>query len=180
MNRVLAALALMVALGCTTVTTTNDLSVLPPGCRAPSACWANSCSCMRATFVTECLTCDPTAQAASVQTCDCQGRTFDAGIGVATVPSMCLEPSQVCVGRAPIACPGFGARCLPAGTACSGTPDGGVPPDVVAITSGNPDAGPGTEQRCSFYDDVCCPGSLAPPEQDLGTIDANLDQSTTD
>jgi hypothetical protein len=167
----LLVLALFVV-GCTTTTTTTDLSVIPTGCRQPSSCWSTSCGCLRADVQSGgCLLCDPTQQASL--TCDCT--SFDAG-------AMCSEPAQVCVGRGPV-CPGVGARCLP-GTKQI-TVDGGSetvpsvcsdpngePPQMVPI-GGDADAGPGSEPRCAFVDDVCCPGALP----DGG---ANVDQSIPD
>ncbi len=171
MIRVSFAIALFAVAGCTDTTLVVDLSVLPPGCRAPESCYARACSCLRSTFETECVLCDPRSQ--STQTCDCSNLSTDG----AEPAAMCLEMAQVCVGRAALTCPGAGARCVPAGGSCSNPL--GVPPDVVAVTSGDGDAGASTEQRCAYADDVCCPG-ISPVPDDLGVIDANFDQSVTD
>ena len=167
MRFTLLALALF-AVGCTTTTTTTDLSVIPSGCRQPSSCWNTSCGCLRADVEGGgCMLCDPTRQ--TTLTCDCT--TFDGG-------AMCSEPAQVCIGRGPV-CLGTGARCLPAtrpadaGTIPSTCADeGGDPPQMVPIGGGD-DAGPGSEPRCAFVDDVCCPGTIP----DGGD---NIDQSIPD
>jgi hypothetical protein len=167
---ILGAFATAAILGCTaTPVTDTDAGVIVLGCRYPSACYSTSCTCMGGSFdqlttnsPNGCKLCDPLVQ-------DCLCSTFDSG-------AMCLEPSQVCVGRAPVACPGVGARCLPAGASCSAS--GGIPPQVVSQTASQPDGGaPSTEPRCRFSDDVCCPGTIT----DAGEPpDANLDQSVND
>lgn len=177
-------LAALLTVGCTTSSTVEDLSVIPTGCRQPSACFSTSCDCLRADVIGgtgggiggACLLCDPTAQ--KTLTCDCT--LFDAG-------ATCSEPAQVCVGRGPV-CPGVGARCLQA-TKTIINNDGGQPeivPSTCSDTGGDPpqmvpradqDAGPGSEPRCAFVDDVCCPGSSPP---DAGAVDASPDQSVPD
>ena len=161
------ALFAVVAAGCTPTVTLQDLSVLPPGCRNPSGCWSLSCACSHAK-IGDCLLCDPTKS--PTQTCQCGD--FDGGVP----NSVCEEPGQVCVGRAPVTCPGRGARCLHAdeltAMGCAGS--GGVPPDVVTMSEG--DAGAALEQRCSFIDDVCCAGSDDGGEP----FDAAVDQAVPD
>jgi hypothetical protein len=103
---------------------------------------------------------------------------FDlGGVACACAPwDTCLSPAQVCVGRGP-SCEGVGARCVPKGGSCDNDAGAGDPPDVVGVDDG--DAGPATEHRCPYVDDVCCPGSAAAPP-DLAPPDANLDQSVSD
>lgn len=164
-----ALLAVAVA-GCTPTVTVQDLSVLPPGCRNPSGCWSLSCACSHAK-IGDCLLCDPTNLSQNpTQTCLCG--SFDGGVP----NSVCEEPGQVCVGRAPVTCPGRGARCLHADelTAMGCAASGGVPPDVVTMSE--TDAGPTLEQRCSFIDDVCCAGSDDGGEP----FDAGIDQAVPD
>jgi hypothetical protein len=153
------ALALVAAAACGSTTTTPDLAVVPSGCRAPAFCFqVTPCDCRRASVQPggSCINCDPTTMAATQQ-CDCPA---DGGSGLA-----CLEPAQVCVGQGKL-CAGFGARCvdpttIPAGkTACDAP--GGEPPMPVEVADG----GVGTESRCAFVDDECCPG-----EPDMGVPD---------
>jgi hypothetical protein len=142
---VLLIAALAVA-ACTPTTTLTDAAVAVGGCRFPSTCMRTNCECTRA-GVKDCTLCDPVMQGS--QSCDC--RALDGA-------AVCSTVAALCIGRAPAACPGVGARCLPAGTACSAA--GGEPPQVVP---GSSDAGV-TEARCPFVDDVCCPPA---PEPDL-------------
>jgi hypothetical protein len=149
--------------GCTNTALTNDGGQIASGCRYPSACYSLSCACTQASLAGECKVCDPATAPASAP-CDC--KAFDAGYA-------CLEPSQVCVGRAPTVCAGTGARCLPAGATCDTS--GGVPPQRVSVVRAT---GPTVEAHCALVDDVCCMG---PAPEDLGMpIDANLDQAKRD
>jgi hypothetical protein len=145
-----AVLAAMAA-GCGSTATTvpgSDAGVILPGCRAPSACYKVNCPCTRDAIDGElCRACDP--RTSPGLTCDCVALESD-----------CLETVQVCVGRGD-RCMGTGARCLPVGSSCMMS--GGVPPQVVSTTVGPADAGPSTETRCPYTDDICCTG----PEPDL-------------
>lgn len=142
-------LAATAASGCGSTASTlpgSDAGVVLPGCRAPSACYKVNCPCTRDAIGGElCLACDP--RTAPGLTCDCVALESD-----------CLEAVQVCVGRAATACLGAGTRCLPAGSTCAQS--GGTPPQVVSTTVGLADAGPSTEPRCPFSDDVCCPAPV--------------------
>lgn len=142
---------------CDTTTVLTDAAVAIGGCRFPSTCMRTNCECTRAGIAT-CTLCDPLLQA--TQACDCA--SFDGAAVCSTVAAMCI-------GRAPIACTGVGARCLPAGSTCSVS--GGDPPQVVPAGS---DAAV-TEPRCPFTDDVCCPPEIAPPD-----MSASVDAATTD
>lgn len=139
----LAVVCLLAALGCTGNTNGNDLGILEPGCRTPSACYkiGADCPCDRADVNNAtCKVCDPLT--AVNDTCYC------------SLGQACTEASLVCVGRAPTTCLGEGARCLPVGGSCA-TSGGGDPPQLVGT-------GPGgsLEPRCQYVDDVCCPGVI--------------------
>jgi hypothetical protein len=146
-----AVLAVTLAIapgGCSSTNIDSDLGVVEPGCRAASACFklGADCPCARGDVSSAtCRVCDPTTS-----TCFC-------GVGTA-----CIEPDQVCTGRATSLCPGTGARCLPVGHSCAS--GGGDPPQLVGT-------GPnGTLQpRCQYTDDVCCPGTLDMSVPDLST-----------
>jgi hypothetical protein len=169
MHRLLFALALGLAVaGCGNGDINPDAAVNPAtGCRPPQFCYTTTCGCTRPVNGNDVCKRDCVFQV-----------NVDMPACVCATGDVCIEPSQECVGRAVAPCPGEGARCLPAGSSCASS--GGDPPDVVgAMTSGDPDAGPGTEQRCPYVDDVCCPGMI-PSTVDLGELDANLDQSIAD
>lgn len=135
--------------GCTTGDIGNDLGLLEPGCRTPSACFVTgtSCDCRYGSVFGTSPSCRACIAVGDVScTCNADGGNTQA----------CIEPEEVCVGRAPSTCDGVGARCLHAslGQTCamSGVGD---PPDQVATGAG------GTlEQRCPYVDDVCCPGTI--------------------
>src|SRR5581483_6456588 len=161
-------LVLLLAAGCGAVGINPDAAALAnAGCRAPAACFSTTCSCVRPLPGQK----DPCQRdcvftmSTDMPTCEC------------VMGDVCIEPAQECVGRAVAPCPGVGARCLPAGSSCASSA-AGDPPDVVGANSGDPDAGPTTEQRCPYVDDVCCPGMTEPI--DLGVLDANLIQSIGD
>ena len=137
--------------GCTAVTTTyTDFGIAAAACLAPRACYRPDCACNRATL-SDCVVCDPLTQTS--QSCDCSAQT-----------SACLDAPQVCIGRAATTCSSRGARCLPAGSSCTNTSDGGLltdplqaPPQLVAVAGTGGDGGaPAFELRCAYADDVCC------------------------
>lgn len=161
--RLASLVPLLVVLGCGPGTAaTQDLSATAPGCRAPSKCYKVSCPCTRALLDTEaCVACNPLDEAD--RSCDCPEG------------SRCLDPSEVCIGRAATACTLPSARCLPAGSDCA-TMSGGVPPMMVAVTTSVGDASvPATEPRCPFSGDVCCAGEAPAADMsvpvDLATRD---------
>jgi len=137
--------------GCTTGDIGNDLGLLEPGCRMPSACYLTGVACdcrYGSVFGTapSCLACIATGSSSC--TCNPDGGNTQ----------QCVEPQEVCVGRAPSTCDGVGARCLHAGLGQTCAMSGaGDPPDEVAT-------GPGgaLESRCPYFDDVCCPGTIVP------------------
>ncbi len=160
---VAAALALLS--GCGVSVIDEDMSTSSPyGCRAPSACYAPNCNCLRASVTTMwpngCLVCDPADPANPMQNCVCND-VDDGGTPIGPTNQQCVEQVELCIGAAATACPGVGARCLPAGSTCDQT--GGDPPAIVQLAT-EPDGGAGTEQRCNFTDDVCCPGTAPPPD----------------
>lgn len=166
MRRVLALLVLALA-ACGTVDGTIDAALDGyAGCVTPQGCYTLDCACNRL----------PTSLSGMCNdgTDPCQVCPVTSGSTINACPegSQCAERSQLCVGRGPV-CVGFNARCLKAGSSCSAS-DPGDPPDLIGVAS---DAGPLTVPRCTYADDVCCPGSTA----DFGeSIDANLDQSVSD
>ncbi len=165
MRRVLLPFALALA-ACGTVDGTIDAALDGyAGCVTPQGCFTLDCACNR-------LPANATGVCGD-GTDPCQVCPVTSGSTINACPtgSQCAERSQLCVGRG-VVCPGSGARCLPAGSACSAS--GGDPPDLVGVAS---DAGPLTVPRCTFADDVCCPGSTADFSE---PIDANFDQSVTD
>lgn len=171
-------LALVLAAGCGNAINNVDAAIgQAANCMAPSACYAvdgrgrATCSCRRAE-VSQPVSGASGCVLAAVIPLGADGGIFECPMGAA-----CLEPAQACVGRAPAICPGAGAYCLPAGSSCAAAAFGD-PPDLVGASGGAADAGPSTEPRCAFVDDVCCPGM--PPPIDLGGLDANLDQSVAD
>ena len=146
--RRLTLVAVVALSACTpTALTTTDFGIVLEGCRIPEACFKPTCTCLRATVQSTCMVCDPLTQ--STLQCSCSA---DAGV-------MCMDPSQVCIGRAPAVCPGAGARCIPAGLSCSGSVDNEAPPQLVAAVL--LDGGePVLEPHCAYADDVCCPGTV--------------------
>lgn len=162
--------AAFTAAGCGASTTTPDLAVLPPGCRQPSACFTSGCDCHRASLThgfdpdagVGCLVCDPTQQ--GTLQCDCRP---DPTLAVA-----CYEPGQLCVARGPV-CAGAGARCIDPSTVPSGANPCALPGDPPQQAArGDVDGGPGTERRCAYVDDLCCPGPAT--GADLGVPDLGV------
>jgi hypothetical protein len=148
-----ALLAVLGVTACDVTTVLNDAAVAIGGCRFPSMCLRTNSDCTRAGIAAAVL-CDPVDEA--TQACDCS--IYDGA-------AMCATAATLCVGRAPVTCPGAGARCLPAGSACNMS--GGDPPQVV---SGSGDAGT-TEARCQYADDVCCPPAPSPLDMSASVTD---------
>lgn len=148
---VLVVLATLDNTGCAIDDLFTDLGTVEALCRAPSACYTvgtESCPCARGGSNGAV---DP---AVLCRVAMVNGQYCDA-------TSHCKLPGTQCVGRAPQTCDGVGARCVPFGSTCAGT--SGNPPDRVG-TGVN-----GTlENRCSYVDDVCCPGTI---DRDAGTIE---------
>jgi hypothetical protein len=147
MRWILLAVSLIGA--CTSESSTiTDFGVVLPGCRAPNACWRIHCNCLYA-MLDDCIVCDPRTAPDGVCVCD-----QDAGGEV-----QCLERAQVCVGHAATTCdgkcvhPGFDMALQSFADICSADGD---PPNVVPISGTDGDAGPATERRCAFADDICC------------------------
>jgi hypothetical protein len=140
---------------CGSQITVPDQGIIVTGCQQPAACFLPGCDCSRAaalgsgtTGPTCVIACTPSqADPNDPSRCNCLG---DNDMGIP--PSLCLEPSQACVGRG-VFCGGVGALCVPAGAACSSSTAGAGPPQLI------PTIGmPGLEPHCQFTDDVCCPG----------------------
>jgi hypothetical protein len=141
MHRLLFPLVALLVVGCESTSTAPDFGATVTGCRAPSACYTLECPCQNASEVaSECMVCNPTGMSGG---CDCT--VFDGG------SVECLEPAQVCVGRASSTCTTPGARCAPS---CD---QPGVPPQLVSADDA------GLERRCPYVGDHCCLGDAGVP-----------------
>ena len=149
----------------------TDFGIVLEGCRIPEACFKEFCDCTRANAQAggACEVCNPLTHD-NLQ-CSCVRDMLPppgdlAGTDMAFIPIMCIDPSQVCIGRAPAVCPGIGARCLPAGLSCNGSVDNEAPPQLVAraVVDGGE---PVLEPHCAYVDDVCCAGT----SDDMGVPD---------
>ncbi len=140
---VLVVLATLDNTGCAIDDLFTDLGTVEALCRAPASCYTigtESCACARASSN------GPIDPAALCRVPTVNGQYCDS-------TSHCKLPGTQCVGRKPQTCDGVGARCLTVGGSCGNT--GGNPPDRVGSGVN------GTlENRCSYVDDVCCPGSI--------------------